>query len=97
MRNDEETPSANQASGGESKFGSWRENLNQDKNQEQPSEKQRPVDGMGHFVSKEGFVIEDKPQTPHTNSHTNKNSKSPPPCETPKTKSTPPPYIEHKK
>lgn len=98
MQNEEESSSANRAAGDEPKFGSWRENLNQNKNQEQPSEKQRPVDGMGHFVSKEGFVIEDKPQIPHTDDQPNQNSQSPPPpSATQQTQSTPPPFNEQPK
>jgi cell division protein FtsL len=53
----------------ENKFGSWRENLKNESEQRAGSREQevgnsqhKPVDGMGHFVSKEGFVIDDSKQ-----------------------------------
>jgi uncharacterized protein (UPF0333 family) len=95
MKNEEGSPNANRAPGDEPKFDSWRNNLNE--NQEarntNQGEQRKSVDGMGHFVSKEGFVIEDKPQAPPSATQGSQPT-SPPFKQQTKEKTTTPPPIE---
>jgi len=65
----------------EPKFDSWRENLDDNKQQtgnkqENTNQQPKSVDGMGHFVSKEGFIIDEKPETRNQKSETISNDQN---------------------